>query len=96
MILPSGPYLGTVTTPRLSWLNRIWTGKVFTGTTVKNRICGCLLIEGQVRQEAKSVSIIYPGGLTDSLVPGDAFGHTWFGVMDLYGHVVAFTLERQR
>jgi len=93
-MIPSGRFHGIVH-GRMGLLNRIWTGKVFTGYKVKNLILGREHIEGNVSNEHGIVVISYPQlGLTDRLVPANADGSVWHGTMALFGQTVRFTLTR--
>ena len=53
---PQGRYKGTVLPP-FSFLNRIWTGKVFEGYTVTNTIFGRQMIIGRVRVEEEPTDV---------------------------------------
>lgn len=96
MDLPQGVYTGTVH----GWfkpVNLFWRGKVFTGTTVTNRILGGLWVEGQASIVGATVWITYPRlGLTDVLIQrhvGDS--SVWDGSMVLGWLVVPFTLTKE-
>jgi hypothetical protein len=80
-------------------LNLVWRGKVFKGEQAKNRICGGLLVEGEVKTYGNYLAfIVYrQWGLTDVLkrrLDGD--GTTWDGWMRLGWLVVHFTLTKDR
>lgn len=95
MRLPQGDYDGQVLG---HWrvFNGLWTGKVFTGDTVVNKIGGRLLIEGKVSQRDGVVLIEYPQlGLTDRLWRRQTGAReVWDGSMELGVIVVRFTLTK--
>jgi hypothetical protein len=87
MKLPEGEFDGEVY-GYLAPFGRIWTGKVFTGNKVLNKIAGRLLFEGQVSSPSNYVFIYYPQfNITDVLLE-DSFddGSEWSGTMH-YGRV---------
>lgn len=97
MRLPQGEYDGQVLG---NWrlFNGLWTGKVFTGDTVRNKIGGRLLIEGKVLSRGGVVEIEYPQlGLTDRLWRRfDRTREVWDGSMELGLIVVRFTLTKRQ
>lgn len=90
--LPQGEFDGEVL-GKLSFVGRYWTGKIFTGNKVVNKIFGRQLIEGDVWLEGDQVIIHYPQlELTDRLTALDSTGDRWEGRM---GNHVRFLLTRR-
>lgn len=92
--LPEGAFRGTAWSHDLSLVglvSRLWSGKVFVGGVVANRILGRLRVPGTVHLINGTVEIRYPQfGLTDRLKP---FTDTvWLGRLSMRGYVIWFTL----
>jgi hypothetical protein len=95
-MLPQGEFDGEVLAP-YRFFNRIWKGKIVTGNTVKNKILGRVVVEGDVREDPNlpnTVFIEYRSGLTDVLTPIDLDGSSWFGRMTVGPVTVKFILKR--
>lgn len=79
---------------RLKFLNRFWTGKTFTGSTVTNRILGLDVITGNVSRDGDRVVIRYRFGLRDYLTHMPGEGDQWAGVMPIGVWQVQFILTK--